>query len=211
MADETVTVQSLGNSISSSRHSLTCFFHLAFKIAAIVSYIIGGIIWDSSVQIVIVMLLNAVDFYFVKNISGRYLVGLRWWTMQNADGITQSFRFEKTNHPERVSKTDSRIFWTMLLVSTGCWCLFSITTLLGLRLKWLVVASLGAFLSGYNLYAFMQAARDSKTVMSMFSFIPKTFKQKAVETLGNAAMNVAKQTLVTPQTVCRVSSKQLIW
>lgn len=43
------------------------------------------------------MLLNAVDFYFVKNISGRYLVGLRWWTMQNADGITQSFRFEKTN------------------------------------------------------------------------------------------------------------------
>lgn len=57
--------------------------------------------------------------------------------------------------------------------------------------------------------------------MSMFSFIPKTFKQKAVEylstspvthrTLGNAAMNVAKQTLVTPQTVCRVSSKQLIW
>ena len=55
----------------------------------------------------------------------------------------------------------------------------------------------------------------------MFSFIPKTFKQKAVEylstypvthrTLGNAAMNVAKQTLVTPQTVCRVSSKQLTW
>lgn len=88
---------------------------------------------------------------------------------------------------------------------------------------------MGAFLSGYNLYAFMQAARgtlyqneaciDSKTVMSMFSFIPKTFKQKAVEymsffnlirrTLGNAAMNVAKQTLVTPQSVCCVSCKQV--
>ena len=87
---------------------------------------------------------------------------------------------------------------------------------------------MGAFLSGYNLYAFMQAARglcyqsescvDSKTVMSMFSFIPKTFKQKAVEymsylnlmrrTLGNAAMNVAKQTLVT-QSVCCVSCKQV--
>ena len=110
-----------------------------------------------------------------------------------------------------------------------CRCLFSITTLLGLRLKWLLVASLGAFLSGYNLYAFMQAARgtpchsepclDSKTVMSMFSFIPKTFKQKAVEwvfsphlmhrTIGNAAMNVAKQTLVPSQTVCRVSCKQV--
>ena len=125
------------------------------------------------------MLLNAVDFYFVKNISGRYLVGLRWWTIQNADGITQSFRFEKTNvrfyctghllAPRTCVKDrqshllDDALGIDGLLVRRSRYysyrCLFSITTLLGLRLKWLVVASLGAFLSGYNLYAFMQAAR----------------------------------------------------
>lgn len=44
-----------------------------------------------------VVLLNAMDFYMVKNISGRLLVGLRWWSVTSADGLTQTFRFEKTS------------------------------------------------------------------------------------------------------------------
>ena len=43
-----------------------------------------------------VVLLNAMDFYMVKNISGRLLVGLRWWSITSSDGLTQTFRFEKT-------------------------------------------------------------------------------------------------------------------
>ena len=31
-------------------------------------------------------LLVAIDFYITKNISGRFLVGLRWWTITDVNG-----------------------------------------------------------------------------------------------------------------------------
>ena len=49
------------------------------------------------VQLVIVLLMHTMDFYVVKNFSGRYLVGLRWWSVIGEDGLTSTFRFEKTN------------------------------------------------------------------------------------------------------------------
>lgn len=39
------------------------------------------------------------------------------------------------------------------------WVFFCITSLLGFRLYWLVVAGIGAALSGYNLYAYILAAK----------------------------------------------------
>lgn len=45
-------------------------------------------------------------------------------------------------------------------------CFFSLTTLLGLKFRWLVVAGLGACLSGYNLYAYMKAAKGRFRVIS---------------------------------------------
>lgn len=57
-------------------------------------------------------------------------------------------------------------------------------------------------------------------MMSMFSFIPKTVAKKAVEykievyltnrKIGNAAMNVAKTTLINSQNVSFVCKKQII-
>lgn len=49
------------------------------------------------VQTVIVLLMNVMDFYVVKNFSGRYLVGLRWWSVTSPNGLSNSFRFESTN------------------------------------------------------------------------------------------------------------------
>ena len=61
-------------------------------------YIFGGIFFsNTSVRTVFIVLLLAADFYMVQNISGRYLVGLRWWSVTGADGLTQTFKFEKTN------------------------------------------------------------------------------------------------------------------
>ena len=61
-------------------------------------YLFGGLfVSDSIVQTVIVVLMNAFDFYVVKNFSGRYLAGLRWWSVASPDGLSSSFRFEKTS------------------------------------------------------------------------------------------------------------------
>ena len=154
---------------------------------------------DYMVQLVIVLLMHTMDFYVVKNFSGRYLVGLRWWSVISADGLSNTFRFEKTNHPEKVTKADSRIFWSFQVLNTVIWLLFVVFCVFGLRLIWLFVTIVGCSLSAYNLYAYIQAAKDSNTAMSMFTFIPKAVTQKAVEAVGSAAMSVAKSTIMNRQ------------
>ncbi|OAO16795.1 exonuclease [Blastocystis sp. ATCC 50177/Nand II] len=195
-ADEQASVSNIGNSFSSAYHPISCFFHVSFKVVAVFFYLFGGLfVSDSIVQTVIVVLMNAFDFYVVKNFSGRYLAGLRWWSVASPDGLSSSFRFEKTNHPERVGKADSRIFWTFSVVSAAAWCFFCITSLLGMRFYWLAVALISASMSCYNLYAYILAAKDAKTVLSMFNLIPKAVTQKAVERIGSAAMSMAQSSL----------------
>ena len=48
------------------------------------------------VQQTVVISVNAINCYVVKNFSGRYMVGLRWWSVTSDDGMTNTYRFEKT-------------------------------------------------------------------------------------------------------------------
>ena len=61
---------------------------------AILTYLFGE--WFSSSfvnQFVVCVLLLAFDFWTVKNVSGRLMVGLRWWSEVQDDG-SQHWRFE---------------------------------------------------------------------------------------------------------------------
>lgn len=62
-------------------------FHLLFRTLALTTYLLGG--WFSSSFILLFVtttLLLAFDFWTVKNVSGRLLVGLRWWNEIREDG-----------------------------------------------------------------------------------------------------------------------------
>ena len=73
---------------------MALFFHLFFRALAIVVYIIPFVHRNSYViSFVTITMLLAFDFWTVKNISGRLLVGLRWWNEINEDG-TNSWLFE---------------------------------------------------------------------------------------------------------------------
>ncbi|CAH8357848.1 unnamed protein product [Eruca vesicaria subsp. sativa] len=62
----------------------TCLFHVLFKGAALAFYILSALFFNSFVIIfVVTVLLAALDFWVVKNVSGRILVGLRWWNEIN--------------------------------------------------------------------------------------------------------------------------------
>ncbi|KAJ6359607.1 hypothetical protein OIU77_003753 [Salix suchowensis] len=62
----------------------TCFFHVLFKAGALAFYILSTLFFNSFVIIfVVTVLLAALDFWVVKNVSGRILVGLRWWNEIN--------------------------------------------------------------------------------------------------------------------------------
>jgi hypothetical protein len=74
----------------SNHHKTACFFHLFFKALAIIIYIFSSFFTNSFVLIVVLcVMLLAFDFWTVKNISGRLLVGLRWWNEVKSDGTNQ--------------------------------------------------------------------------------------------------------------------------
>lgn len=42
---------------------------------------------DSKItSFIVILLLSCFDFWIVKNLTGRYLVGMRWWTEIKDDG-----------------------------------------------------------------------------------------------------------------------------
>ena len=50
--------------------------------------------WLSNVQqFILVTVLGAIDFWIIKNITGRLLVGLRWWSDFDDEG-KEIWRFE---------------------------------------------------------------------------------------------------------------------
>jgi hypothetical protein len=58
---------------------------------------LGSIFTDNfTLVFVITILLLAFDFWTVKNISGRLLVGLRWWNEIQPDG-SNKWVFESAN------------------------------------------------------------------------------------------------------------------
>lgn len=58
------------------------------QISAIAFYIVYPWIFSSyfTILFAVTVFLLALDFWTVKNVSGRLLVGLRWWNEINADG-----------------------------------------------------------------------------------------------------------------------------
>ena len=77
------------------RHPLAAFFHVFFRTSALLVYILlTNLISDHFIeQFLTVILLLAFDFWTVKNVTGRLLVGLRWWNKVDQDG-TSSWQFE---------------------------------------------------------------------------------------------------------------------
>jgi hypothetical protein len=63
------------------------FGYLCLKAGALAFYILSALFVHNFVIIfVVTVFLAALDFWVVKNVSGRILVGLRWWNEINDEG-----------------------------------------------------------------------------------------------------------------------------
>ena len=68
-------------------HPGICVLHFGFKLAAMISYLLLNIFVGNLILVyIVVLVLVIVDFWVVKNITGRLLVGLRWWNVIKEDG-----------------------------------------------------------------------------------------------------------------------------
>ncbi|CAH0761442.1 unnamed protein product [Diatraea saccharalis] len=143
-----------------SRHPYIVFFHLVFRCSAIAVYMLCGWFSDSFIaSFVMVVLLLSADFWTVKNITGRLLVGLRWWNYVDDDGKSH-WVFECKQ--SRVNRNESRLFWLGLVMCPLVWSGFFIICLFGFKFEWLLLVCIALTLSGANLYGYLKCKLGSR-------------------------------------------------
>jgi hypothetical protein len=174
-------------SLRNSSHPIACVFHVLFKSLALFFYIFGG--WFSGngkggtsgahfiTVTVFCILLLAADFWVVKNITGRLLVGLRWWNQ--VEGDTTRWIFESKGQEGSSNKVDSTIFWTVLYVTPVVWGSLFLLGVLKLQVGWLLVVSMALSLSLANVYGYYKCSSDQK---AKFQQMTQEYAQRGVMT-----------------------------
>ena len=143
------------------------FFTLLFKTLAIVAFLILGLFGFSDALIfIIVVILNAFDFWFVKNVSGRILVGLRWWNEVRDDG-TEVWIFE-SDHEKRATSIDTTLFWSSLYIAPLFWAIFLVIELIGLSLMWFLVCLISFVLTFSNTIGYYKCSGEQKKKLTNF-------------------------------------------
>ncbi|XDB64263.1 PREDICTED: Golgi apparatus membrane protein TVP23 homolog A isoform X4 [Capra hircus] len=166
------------------RHPVATFFHLFFRVSAIVTYV--GCDWFSKSFVgcfVTVLLLLSFDFWSVKNVTGRLMVGLRWWNQIDEDGKSHWIFEARKVSPDMVAATEAeaRVFWLGLIVCPMIWIVFFFSSLFSLKLKWLALVIAGISLQAANLYGYVLCKMGGESDVSKItaSFLSQTVFQTA--------------------------------
>lgn len=67
----------------------------------------------------------------VKNVTGRLLVGLRWWNEANESG--SAWRFEQAPADREYSAYEKRLFWIGLVANVVAWALLAVLEVFRLK------------------------------------------------------------------------------
>ena len=65
--------------VSDSSHPCLALIHIVLKIIIVGVFLLLSWFVSSLTVLEIVVILAAIDYWIVKNLAGRLLVGLRWW------------------------------------------------------------------------------------------------------------------------------------
>ncbi|KAI9598341.1 hypothetical protein BDF19DRAFT_432192 [Syncephalis fuscata] len=142
------------NILRQSSHPVALIFHVIFRIAALVMYLFSGIFTESFVFVFVVcVVLLSFDFWTVKNISGRLLVGLRWWNDVREDG-SSTWAFESKEPTQGVNAIDSKysVIWGFLIIIAA----------IRLHWGWMLVPIIAVMLSAANLIGYQRCEKDAQ-------------------------------------------------
>jgi hypothetical protein len=78
--DEAVASNNDKFDLKKAGHPIACISTFAFKAAGLFFYLFVGSFISKIITFIIVIIFCSLDFWIVKNITGRLLVGLRWWS-----------------------------------------------------------------------------------------------------------------------------------
>lgn len=110
-------------------------------LGSLLMYLFGVLFIRNFVLVfILTLLLLSIDFYYLKNIAGRRLVGLRWWNEVNTSTGESHWVFESAPEGARAeNKTDKRFFWLSMYITPALWIGLAILAIVRLQyLIWLV-------------------------------------------------------------------------
>ena len=147
-------------------HPYVCFFHLLFKSLSVFTY---WAVYLFTKDIVITFILTTVflafDFWTVKNVTGRILVGLRWWNQVREDG-TSEWMFECDKKREgQISSLDRSVFWIALYVFPVYWTIAAISNILSFSPNFVVLNVMGLAFAGTNALGYSKCSRSGQVAV----------------------------------------------
>jgi hypothetical protein len=156
-------IQFLQDQLKQSSHPTVIIFHVLFKGIALFMYTFGKVFVKTPhssrfiLVTVILILLLAADFWVVKNVTGRLLVGLRWWNKVDEDETVWIFESAEN---KVVNKFDRSVFWSVLYLTPILWAILFVWGVLGLKFNWLLICVIALALSMANVYGYYKCSTE---------------------------------------------------
>lgn len=164
---------------SKSSHPTACLFHVLFKALAFTLYMMGQKMMENNVMVtVLCIILLAADFWVVKNITGRLLVGLRWWNKVDPISGNTSWIFESatptagdvangnggpsSSKNSNTNSFDSKFFWSILYLTPVVWSILTLSAILFFKVNCWVTVSCAMAFSVSNVYGYYKCSADQR-------------------------------------------------
>merc|ERR1712029_525526 len=181
----------VGQRLGKPEHKQILFWHVVFKVMPDLFYILGGMMGFSFVgTFIITVTLISVDFWFTKNISGRLLAGLRWWSNIDEETGKVVWRYESWSAEERQVSLpfQVRTFWFGMFGQQMFWLLMSVMCLFRLKLSWFLITFVALVLNGSNVVGYMRARFTNTSPQEEPSLLAK-INLKMTELMGRVVMS----------------------
>jgi len=185
------------------RHPTAALFHVVFKVAAVAVYLFGGFFFSETFIgiYVALILLVSMDFWTVKNVTGRLMVGLRWWNFIDDEGnshwVFENRHLKQSADPSQDSPStgDGSLFWTALVLTPAVWSFLLLVAVFRLNIQYFMIVALALVLSLSNLYGYIRCrfgSADLKAAATqyvgkrlLFNFLSSNVGQNKTPTHGN--------------------------
>ena len=148
------------NSFQNSANPCIVFFTLFFKILSIIIFIFGNFIFkmSDSLEFVFVVIFSSLDFWFIKNVSRRILVGLRYWNEIKQDG-SEVWVYENENEKKK-SSIDTKIFWGSIYLTPCFWFLLIPVEFFSFNIMNFLECVISFVLTFSNLYGYYKCSKE---------------------------------------------------
>ena len=134
---------------------------------------------NEALVMIVVILLDAADFWYTKNISGRILVGLRWWNNYNQNTQENVWVFESKNEIKE-SNIDRKTFWFSLYGFAAIWLILFVWECILFNFIWAFLCLISLAIAGTNVYGFFRCSKiqQEKAALITAMIIKKVGKKK---------------------------------